>query len=124
MWKKHPGRENKSTCIAFSFIDYDKFKKWDSKTLRNRGDDYDELKNAIGDNILDSICKLYPKMKHHIDYMEVSSPVTVNHYLGQQNGGTYSLDFGGSRMTALSQAKMRAKTDVKGTVLPNCIHFL
>ena len=52
-------------------------------TLHKRGDDYEEFKKVLGDDLVEFACKLYPQIRHHIDYVEVATPMTNNYYLGQ-----------------------------------------
>ena len=52
-------------------------------TLHKRGDDYEEFKKTLGDDLVEFACKLYPQIRHHIDYVEVATPMTNNYYLGQ-----------------------------------------
>ena len=32
------------------------------------GDDYDAIKNTIGEMMVEQLCKLYPQVRDHIDY--------------------------------------------------------
>ena len=43
------------------------------------------------------MCKLFPQLERHIDYVEVGSPMTNKHYLAQPNGEIYGLDHGRER---------------------------
>ena len=42
--------------------------------------------------MLDKLCDLYPHIREHVDYVEVSSPLTKEHYLGHYRGGLYGPD--------------------------------
>lgn len=55
-----------------------------------------------------------PQIRHHIDYVEVATPMTNNYYLGQLNGELYGLDHGMARFDAWTQARLRPKTDIPG----------
>jgi len=48
---------------------------------------------------------------------QVGSPVTNNHYLGQQHGECYGLDHAGERFSPLNVALLRPQTDVPGLFL-------
>jgi hypothetical protein len=54
--------------------------------LGRRGDRYDEIKGALGDAMLERTLELFPKLKPHLDHVDVGSPVTNFHYLRQQHG--------------------------------------
>jgi all-trans-retinol 13,14-reductase len=62
-WKKHPGRENKATCALITMSNNDWFKKFDGTSLHKRGDDYEEMKAAMGDSLVEFACKLYPQIR-------------------------------------------------------------
>ena len=34
--------------------------------------------------MVDLVCQLFPQLRHHIDYVEFSTPMTNNHYFGQR----------------------------------------
>jgi len=113
-WKNHPGRENKSTAALITMSNYEWYKEYAGTSLHKRGDDYEEFKAALGDALVEFACKLYPKIRHHIDYVEVATPMTNNYYLGQLNGELYGLEHDMARFDAWTQARLRPKTDVPG----------
>jgi len=43
------GRENKTTCTLVSLSSWKWFSKWPDEPLKKRGDEYEEVKRAIGD---------------------------------------------------------------------------
>ena len=113
-WKLHPGRENKSTMALVTITNFDWFKEWQNKPLKKRGDDYDYLKKTVADHMIDQACKLYPQIREKIDYIEIGTPVTNNHYLNQNYGEIYGLDHGYGRFDPWTIARLRQKTDVQG----------
>ena len=82
-WKSHPGRENKSTAALITMSNMEWYREFAGTTLHKRGDDYEEFKKTLGDDLVEFACKLYPQIRHHIDYVEVATPMTNNYYLGQ-----------------------------------------
>jgi hypothetical protein len=46
-----------------SFAPYSWFAQWSDLKVKKRGDEYDSLKNAIGQQIIDQITHLYPDLK-------------------------------------------------------------
>ena len=60
--------------------------------VKKRGDDYEEIKQAIGDKMIQQVCKLYPQIEDKIDFTEIASPVTNKFYLEQPHGEIYGLD--------------------------------
>jgi len=117
-WKLHPGRENKSTMAIVTLANWDWYKQWDGNTtLHKRGDEYDELKRSIGQRMIDKCCELFPKIKDHIDYVDVGSPLTNKYYIAQPHGEIYGLDHTRSRLGALNCALLRPETDIPGLYL-------
>ena len=81
------------------------------------GDEYDAIKNTIGEMMVEQLCKLYPQVRDHIDYKDFATPITNKHYIAQPYGELYGLDHTAKRMEPLMAAKLRAKTDIPGLYL-------
>jgi len=116
-WKSHPGRESKSTCAIVTLANWDWYKKWESKPLKRRGDDYDEIKNTVGEMLIEQTCQLFPQIRDHIEFKDIGSPVTNKTYLAQPHGEIYGLDHTLERFAPLMAAKLRPKTDIPGLFL-------
>ena len=116
-WKKHPGRESKTTCTIVGFASWAWFNKFKNTTLKKRGDEYEEIKDAIGHCMIEQVCKLVPQIKHHIDFVDIGSPLSNVHYLAQPHGEIYGLDHTLERMDPWKTAQLRPETDVPGLYL-------
>eukprot|EP00092_Neocalanus_flemingeri_P062333 GFUD01075188.1.p1 GENE.GFUD01075188.1~~GFUD01075188.1.p1 ORF type:complete len:613 (-),score=151.65 GFUD01075188.1:74-1912(-) len=116
-WNNHPGRENKSTCTIIALANWDWFKTWEDKAVKKRGDEYDEVKNTIGHQMIEQTCKIFPQMRDCIDFTDIGSPVTNKHYIAQPHGELYGLDHSVNRFDPLTVAKLRPQTDVPGLFL-------
>lgn len=66
------------------------FQKWtDLKTMR-RGSDYEELKNELGDRLIEAVEKNYvPNLRQHITVKEVATPATNVSFVRARQGGIY-----------------------------------
>lgn len=53
----------RSTITVVSFAQYSWFEKWSKLTVKKRGDEYNSLKNAIGQQIIDQVVHLYPNLR-------------------------------------------------------------
>jgi all-trans-retinol 13,14-reductase len=113
-WKNHPGRENKSTMAIVTLGNWDWYKRWENTPLKKRGEDYEEFKKSIGQRMIDRCCDLFPQIKDHIDFVDIGTPVTHNHYIAAPYGEIYGLDHTIERMDASLTAKLRPKTDIPG----------
>jgi len=116
-WDNHPGRKGKSTCAIVTLANWDWFKQWQDKSVKKRGDDYEEIKQSIGHQMIEQVCQLFPQLTDKILYTEIGSPVTNKHYLGQPNGEIYGLDHTLERFDPLLVAKLRPETDIPGLYL-------
>ena len=123
-WKNHPGRENKATMAIITFAKWDWYKQWDQTQLKKRGEEYEELKTVFGQKMIDRCCQLFPKIKDHIDYVDVGSPLTHKHYIAQPHGEIYGLDHTKLRLDALHTAMLRPKTDIPGLYMTGQDIFL
>jgi len=123
-WKDHPGRENKATMAVITLANWDWYKPWGETTLHRRGDDYEELKKSVAQKMIDRCCELFPKIKDHIDYVDVGSPLTNKYYIAQPHGEIYGLDHTRERLNALNCALLRPKTDIPGLFLTGQDVFL
>ena len=117
-WGAHPGREGRSALTVITGASYDWFAQFEGTTLHRRGDKYEEIKARLGDAMVELACDLFPRVRHHIDYAEFSTPLTNNFYLGAQFGETYGMEHGMRRFTdPWFAARLRPKTDVPGLFL-------
>ncbi len=92
--------------------------------LRKRGDKYEEMKNIVGYQMVEQACQLYPQVEHHVNYVEIGTPVTNDYYFGQQHGEVYGLDHELERFNPWFLALARAETDVPGLYLTGQDIFL
>jgi len=123
-WKDQPGRKDKATMAVITLGNWDWYKQWEKTTLHKRGDEYEELKKSLGQRMIDKCCELFPKIKDHIDYVDVGSPLTNKYYIGAPYGEIYGLDHTKSRMGALNAALLRPETDIPGLYLTGQDAFL
>lgn len=116
-WKNHPGRANKSTCVIVTMANWSWYEKWAKKPVKRRGDEYDGIKNTIGEKLIDQVCMLFPQIRDHIDFKDIGTPVTNQYYLAQPYGELYGLDHDAGRMQPWMAARLRPKTDIPGLFL-------
>jgi len=116
-WTNHPGREDKTTCAIVTLANWKWFSKWEDGQVKKRGDDYEEIKQAIGHKMIEQTCKLYPQIKDKIDFTEIATPVTNKYYIRQPHGEIYGLDHSRERFDPMMVAKLRPETDISGLFL-------
>ena len=93
------------------------FSKFKGKTVKKRGDSYEEIKRTIGHKMIDQTCILYPQLRDCIDFIGIGSPVSNAHYLSQPHGEIYGLDHTLERFNPLTMAQLRPETDIPGLLL-------
>lgn len=82
---------NKSNCVIITLCKYDLFKKWENTKLGKRGEDYEEFKNKMTKKMLKVLYKYYPSIKGNVEYTNLGSPLTFNHYINSNQGEIYGL---------------------------------
>lgn len=53
----------RSSITVVSFAKYSWFSKWVNTKVKKRGDEYQSIKDAIGQQIVDQVVYLYPQLK-------------------------------------------------------------
>jgi all-trans-retinol 13,14-reductase len=90
---KHAEGENqKHTGEVATWVAWDKFSKWKESSHGRRPDDYKELKERIGARMLEQFKRHFPAIAPLITYYEVSTPLTMEHYVWREHGSSYGLE--------------------------------
>jgi all-trans-retinol 13,14-reductase len=108
---KHPG---KSTIQVISSLDYDHVKAWENKPWNRRGDDYLRFKRRIEERLLQSLFRQLPQIRGHVEYSELSTPLSTRHFTGYQRGEIYGLEHTPERFRL---SILRPRTSIKGLFL-------
>ncbi len=69
---RYPGR---STLTIVSFGSYSWFQDWSEKSVKKRGTEYDSLKNALGQQLVDQAVALFPNIK--VNYFLISKSISL-----------------------------------------------
>jgi len=77
----------KSTAVILTMVPYSIFKEWEEQKCTKRNEDYNALKNTIGNRLVDEcLLKHYPELTDKIECKIFGSPLTNKHYLGSPFG--------------------------------------
>ncbi len=79
------------TAQLLTFSDYDPFREWEELPFKQRGDDYEALKQKIVDSMIKFVDDRYPGFKDLVDYTELGTPLTTKHYLNYEKGNIYGI---------------------------------
>ena len=106
--RRHPGR---STIEIVAPVPYEVFERWAGTTWGKRGDDYESIKQAYGERLLEHLYTALPQLRGRIDYWEVSTPLSMQWFCGYGRGELYGLDHDPARM---NQDWLRPRTRIPG----------
>ncbi len=79
------------TMEILAFLDYEPFKKWAEQSWLKRDEEYAKLKSNISEALINFLTQKLPDLKDLIEYTELSTPLTTEHFTGHPAGGIYGL---------------------------------
>jgi all-trans-retinol 13,14-reductase len=105
---------DKTTCQMLCMAEHDWFEKHAQLPTRKRGADYRALKREWGERFVKVLLRFYPQLEGRIELVDVSTPLSIEHYLSSQKGSAVGLDQSPERFTSWQVADwVDAKTPVK-----------
>jgi all-trans-retinol 13,14-reductase len=87
---KHPDAKGHTAEIIVAG-NYDFFAQWQDKKWKRRGDDYKELKAEITNSIVTLVEQYYPGFQDNIEYAELATPLTFEHFGASDRGAIYGI---------------------------------
>lgn len=102
------------TAEIIAHVDYDFFSQWQDRPWRRRGDDYSELKAQITQALIQLVENHYPGFGDLIEYAELSTPLTVEHFDASDRGAIYGIPCIPARF---DRAWIGARTSIKNLYL-------
>ena len=109
--KNHP---NTSTIEVITIAEFSKHKKWENKEWKNRGDEYEGFKESVSQNLLDVLYQKSPETNGHVDYYELSTPLTSRDLANYKEGELYGINHTPERF---SQKWLKPQTPIKNLYL-------
>ena len=106
--RRHPGT---ATIEIVAPAPFKWFEKWQGTTWGQRGDDYDAFKAVLGERLMQHLYEKLPQLEGKVDYYEVSTPLSTDHFCAYQYGELYGLDHDPTR---LQQTWLGPRTRFKG----------
>jgi phytoene dehydrogenase-like protein len=105
----------KTTCQLLCMAEFAWFEKYAGRRSRRRGEEYKALKADWGRRLVDVLLRFYPQLEGRIDLVDVSTPLSIQHYLGADEGGAVGLDHTPSRFTDWEVVRhLDARTKIPG----------
>ncbi|MEM8643074.1 MAG: NAD(P)/FAD-dependent oxidoreductase [Cyanobacteria bacterium P01_G01_bin.54] len=102
------------TGQAIAFANYADFAQWREQPWLHREESYQQLKDQIRDQILGLLERHYPGFTDLVDYCEVSTPLTNEHFTAHPKGAIYGLPLVAERLKPENQAWTKVKTPISG----------
>ena len=112
--KRFPG---KTTCAVIALAPYKWFESWEGMKKKQRGDDYFNLKTALGYKIWEQVVDMFPQLKDKDNYFEIGTPLTNKDFLSSSKGEIYGCNHNKERFSPITTAMLRAETPVPGLYL-------
>lgn len=79
------------TAEIVAITDYGAFKRWADRPWMDRGEEYDTLKHRIAAGLLRLVERKFPGFSDLVEYQEVSTPLSVEHFMQSPEGAIYGL---------------------------------
>lgn len=83
--------ERHATAEIISFVTPEAFERWEGTRPGRRGEDYERLTSAMARGLIDLADTAIPGLKDAVRYVEVGTPLTVEHYTSHEGGCFYGL---------------------------------
>ncbi|XP_035689153.1 all-trans-retinol 13,14-reductase-like [Branchiostoma floridae] len=123
-WEQRCSPE-RSTCTILNFsIPPAWFERWNDECVKHRSDEYQHLKQAIGQHMWEQTCRLFPELQDKVEFIEVATSISNNHYINVSHGEIYGLEHCRTRCSAEMALKLRPETPVPGLFLTGQDIFL
>ncbi len=111
---KNTNSNKKHTATMISPMPYSVFDKWKDTSWKARGEDYENLKNKIVTTMLKALEDKYPGLTDIIEYTELSTPLTTNHFTGHHMGESYGVP---GTIERYKSTSLGPRTHIKGLYL-------
>ena len=105
---------NKSTVEIVTTCNAELFERWKGSTWNKRGEDYEALKQRLMDRMLNVLFEKMPQLKEHLDYVELSTPLSTQWFQWNDGGEILGLDHTVQRF---EQSWIHPKTKIKNFYL-------
>ena len=89
---KNPQHTGPHTGEVMAFVPWKHFQAWSDSEWKRRPQEYDELKAALTDQLLEQFFEHMPALRPHVAWAELSTPLSATHFVRSTNGAIYGLD--------------------------------
>lgn len=87
-----PGREQRHTGEVVTFVPWETFAGWQGSRWKKRGAEYDGFKAALEERLKRQLLAHRPDLGPMIDHVELSTPLSTDHFTRPMAGSIYGLE--------------------------------
>ena len=109
--KENPGF---ATMEAITVANWSEYDNWKDKPWKNRGDEYETMKEKLSERILEKVYEHVPQAKEAMAYSELSTPLSVKSLANYPKGELYGIDHTPNRF---HQKWLKPKSEIKNLYL-------
>lgn len=109
-----PGPEQRHTGEVVTFVPWSSFAPWSGTRWRRRGADYEDFKRRLQDALLAQLLENMPQLEPVVDYVELSTPLSTEHFVRPVAGSIYGVEPTPARF---KNPHLRPATPIKGLYL-------
>ena len=114
LWStKDPSHTGLVSLQVLYCVPYDWFSTWAEQPSGNRDADYQELKRRFGIRAVENLIRFFPEAKDQVALVDVSTPLTIEHYLKAPKGSAVGLEHSPASYCSLVYAQ---NTDTQTSV--------
>jgi len=87
-----PGPDQRHTGEVVTFIPFELFEPWRQTRWHKRGEQYDAFKAELQQRLLAQLFRHMPELEPMVDHVEMSTPITTEHFCRPVAGSIYGLE--------------------------------
>jgi all-trans-retinol 13,14-reductase len=111
-WKQRMGQ--KTSIDVLGILPFEWVKKWEGTVRKQRPQEYQDFKEEIARPYFKVLFELFPQIEGKIDFYEISTPLTVRHFVNYIHGELYGLNLEPNRF---KESWLKPKTPIKNLYL-------
>lgn len=86
-----PNPKFASSGVILSYMNMEDVEQWTGTSVGKRGEDYEAFKKLKADVLISSVEKDFPGLRHSIESVYTSTPLTYRDYTGTEGGSMYGV---------------------------------
>jgi all-trans-retinol 13,14-reductase len=87
-----PGPDQVHTGEVVTFVPWEVFEPWKDTAWKKRGEEYEAFKAALTEKLLEQFLTRMPHLRGMIDFVELSTPVSTDHFCRPVAGSIYGIE--------------------------------